>query len=676
MKRRWLSILLTLCMMLTLLPPGAVFAAEADTGSANTLGAESAEGTEANAEDSGIMPLTTVDDHTPPTVTGVYMNSLGGTVTVGDKLEFSVSAEDESGIKMSYSELRFTFICEQGHSHIIRADGYRGSYDEDTKQAKFQLEITDDMLNGTYKLSHVSIYDAYDNSAYFYPADPEYPDSGNPGNIDFDAVYFTIATPDIEPETISIPATLSLPIRSAQTIWPTVTPAEALPKWTWVSADTSIAEVVISENSKSCTITGVAPGTTTITGTTQNGLTASCEVTVTDAPLPESGTVDELYTVGIGGFVDIAPTLTPANATTLYEVTSDNPHVAGIGTTAGHTGVRIEGNNPGTVTITIRGANNLVMTTTVKVGTDSDRQHEKTTVAGYAPTCTREGRTDAVRCSACWYMFTEAEIIPATGHSFGDWTTIREATTTATGLRERICESCGYRETESIPATGGSSGGNSGGSGNSGSSGGSGGSGGGSNSNGTSSNSPSSTNQSVSITANDQSIEAAINGGTAEVSATEKRLEEIIENASAEGTVKIDVSTAEKISEVSIPQDIVKKIHDSESVSSLSIITQNGSVEMSENALQTVSNALTGDNDHIAIKVDTIDVNSIPATQKYPIANILNSAVFVELSASVIHKDSDGKTTSTETIHEFNGEVTVSIPYERPANMEGRQIIA
>ena len=39
-------------------------------------------------------------------------------------------------------------------------------------------------------------------------------------------------------------------------------------------------------------------------------------------------------------------------------------------------------------------------------------------------------------------------------------------------------------------------------------------------------------------------------------------------------------------------------------------------------------------------------------------------------------KDSDGKTTSTETIHEFNGEVTVSIPYERPANMEGRQIIA
>lgn len=75
MKRRWLSILLTLCMMLTLLPPGAVFAAEANAGSTDTLGAESAEDTEANAEDSGIMPLTTVDDHTPPTVTGVYMNS-------------------------------------------------------------------------------------------------------------------------------------------------------------------------------------------------------------------------------------------------------------------------------------------------------------------------------------------------------------------------------------------------------------------------------------------------------------------------------------------------------------------------------------------------------------------------------------------------------------------------
>ena len=36
-------------------------------------------------------------------------------------------------------------------------------------------------------------------------------------------------------------------------------------------------------------------------------------------------------------------------------MTSDNPHVAGIGTTAGHSGIRIEGNNAGTATITVTG---------------------------------------------------------------------------------------------------------------------------------------------------------------------------------------------------------------------------------------------------------------------------------------------------------------------------------
>ena len=103
---------------------------------------------------------------------------------------------------------------------------------------------------------------------------------------------------------------------------------------------------------------------------------------------------------------------------------------------------------------------------------------------------------------------------------------------------------------------------------------------------------------------------------------------------------------------------------------------QSGSIEMSGDALQTVSNALTGSNDHLAIKVNTVDIDAIPSTQKYPIANVLSSAVFVELSASIVHKDNTGKTVSTEEFHEFNGNVTVSVPYERPADTEGRQIVA
>lgn len=270
-------------------------------------------------------------------------------------------------------------------------------------------------------------------------------------------------------------------MRDVHTIRPTVSPATSVPKWTWTSADTSIAEVHSAGGGTSCNVTGMAAGTTTITGTTQNGLTASCTVTVTDAPLPESGTVNASYQVGVGGYVDIVPTLTPANATTLYEVTSDNLHVAGVGTTAGHTSIRIEGNNAGTTTITIRGANGLVMTTTVKVGRDTDRQHEKVTDPGRPAACNRPGYTDRVRCSACRYVFTESEEIPATGeHTYGEWRVVQVATATTAGLKERYCEVCRERETETIPATGstpenpgspgGSSSGNTGNTGSSGSS--------------------------------------------------------------------------------------------------------------------------------------------------------------------------------------------------------------
>ena len=492
MKRRLLAIFLSLCLVMGILSTPA-FAAS--------------------------------DDLTPPVVKSISMNSPGGTVAAGDTLYFDIEVEDESEITGGY--LSFYADTTDGRNSVSTRFV---SYNSETHIVKMMLPIQDNIPSGVWRLNSIAISDYYGNSI-------TYRKDYSPGDIAFDNYIFTVANTEALPDSVSIPDTVEVRVRDVHTIRPTVTPATSVPKWTWVSADTSIAEVVISENNKSCTITGITPGTTTITGTTQNGLTASCEVTVIDAPLPEGGTVNELYHVGVGGYVDIAPVLTPANATTLYEVTSDNPHVAGIGTTTGHTSVRIEGNNPGTATITIRGANNLVMTTTVKVGNDSDRQHEKTTVAGYAPTCTREGRTDAVRCSVCWYMFSEAEVIPATGHSFGDWTVITNATATANGLRERVCASCGYRETEVIPATGNPSGGNSS----------SGGSSSGGSSSGSTSNPSSSNNQTGNITANDQSIPAKVNNNVAEVTATEKQLSEIIEKTVAGDTMKFLKSAFRKM---------------------------------------------------------------------------------------------------------------------------------
>src|SRR5699024_775192 len=58
---------------------------------------------------------------------------------------------------------------------------------------------------------------------------------------------------------------------------------------------------------------------------------------------------------------------------------------------------------------------------------------------------------DGVRtttCTVCGVEYTE--VIPATGHQYGAWTVVNEATETEEGLRERVCSVCGEKESEVI----------------------------------------------------------------------------------------------------------------------------------------------------------------------------------------------------------------------------------
>ena len=65
-------------------------------------------------------------------------------------------------------------------------------------------------------------------------------------------------------------------------------------------------------------------------------------------------------------------------------------------------------------------------------------------------TCIAEG-SKSIHCSVCDTM-NETTITPIgkTGHSYGEWKTVKEATTTSTGLKERNCKYCGVAEQEEI----------------------------------------------------------------------------------------------------------------------------------------------------------------------------------------------------------------------------------
>lgn len=75
-------------------------------------------------------------------------------------------------------------------------------------------------------------------------------------------------------------STLSLVVGANETLTATVLPEDADDKTvTFTSKNPSIATVTPKQGS----VVGKAAGTTTITGTTANGLTVTCAVTVTSA---------------------------------------------------------------------------------------------------------------------------------------------------------------------------------------------------------------------------------------------------------------------------------------------------------------------------------------------------------------------------------------------------------
>ena len=67
-----------------------------------------------------------------------------------------------------------------------------------------------------------------------------------------------------------------------------------------------------------------------------------------------------------------------------------------------------------------------------------------------APTCTKDGRQYYI-CEVCHQ--TRYDSLPAFGHSFSDWTVTIEQQEFECGERERTCMTCGYEETEILPAT-------------------------------------------------------------------------------------------------------------------------------------------------------------------------------------------------------------------------------
>ena len=76
--------------------------------------------------------------------------------------------------------------------------------------------------------------------------------------------------------------------------------------------------------------------------------------------------------------------------------------------------------------------------------------HNLVTISGYPATCTEDGLTDGLQCSNCGEVAVAQEVIPATGHAWGQWTQTQAPSCAVEGINMRTCN-CGASETEVIP---------------------------------------------------------------------------------------------------------------------------------------------------------------------------------------------------------------------------------
>lgn len=148
-------------------------------------------------------------------------------------------------------------------------------------------------------------------------------------NMGYDATCHVTVTEPVEATSISLPAEAEVDVYSSKTLYPTIQPSEANPTLTWSSGNTSIASV-----DRSGKVTGNNPGTTTVTVTTDNNLSATCTVTVNDIDrTPRLFDIADEFsqkTVYVGDTWRVDYTVTPSYANYTLSWTSSDESVAKV----------------------------------------------------------------------------------------------------------------------------------------------------------------------------------------------------------------------------------------------------------------------------------------------------------------------------------------------------------
>ena len=210
-------------------------------------------------------------------------------------------------------------------------------------------------------------------------------------------------------------------------------------------------------------------------GYVQDGVTISNCVAAGDV----ESTVDgwEPKVGGFAGTVDgNSKANTVSNSHAAGKVTSANEEYKAGGFTGVNSGSTFTGSSfdveknaalkakGGTEAVEIEGVE-AALTQKVKANVCRDYygKHELKEVPGKAASCLEDGVETYWMCDNCGSMYSDKEqtamiqepvVIKATGHKFGEWKVIKEATASEKGEKQRTCQVCQFVEKAEIPAAG------------------------------------------------------------------------------------------------------------------------------------------------------------------------------------------------------------------------------
>ena len=271
-----------------------------------------------------------------------YINNGGYTYQNGGAYDFKVTVEGETTVKPTKITIPSVVSVEVGESKDIEATVTPAN-------AEYTL---------TWSISDNSIATVYQNGMITGKSVGYADLKVKADNGIYAMCRVSVYRPT--PSSVSMKSSLAMNVGDTYTLSPTVYPSNSQYTLTWTSSNTNVATV-----SSSGKVTAKSPGTTNVTVKTDNGKTATCNVTVS-AKSVTSVSISSTLSMEVGDTYTLTPTVTPSDAETSFTWSSDKSSVA----TVSQYGV-VTAKGAGTANITVKTDNGKTATCKVTVSAKS-----------------------------------------------------------------------------------------------------------------------------------------------------------------------------------------------------------------------------------------------------------------------------------------------------------------